>query len=100
MAGCVDMSSAIPAIRIRCGRANRWTRSLEVSCSSRRTLHRADKGKGADEGVSLTVGLDAFNIFNRTNFTTYVGTVDSPLFGRAIAAQPPRRTQLSLRAKF
>jgi hypothetical protein len=66
----------------------------------------ADTGLGAIDDVDRatrvdqTVGLEAYNILNRTNFTTYVGTVDSPLFGRAIAAQPPRRVQLSLRAKF
>jgi hypothetical protein len=49
---------------------------------------------------SLTVGVDAFNVLNHTNFTSYVGTATSPLFGLATSAQPPRRLQFSLRTKF
>jgi hypothetical protein len=67
----------------------RWSRDL---------LRR--KGKNADDATTLTVGLDAFNILNRTNYGTYIGTIDSPLFGRPISAQSPRRMQLSLRARF
>jgi outer membrane receptor protein involved in Fe transport len=48
----------------------------------------------------LTVGVDAFNVLNRTNYTAYLGTITSPLFGQAVSAQPPRRLQLSLRAQF
>jgi hypothetical protein len=39
--------------------------------------------------------VDAFNILMRVNYAAYVGTLSSPFFGRAIAAQPPRRVQLS-----
>jgi hypothetical protein len=49
---------------------------------------------------TLTLGVDAFNVLNHTNFTSYVGTVTSPLFGQATSAQPPRRVQFSLRTKF
>jgi outer membrane receptor protein involved in Fe transport len=49
---------------------------------------------------TLTVGVDAFNVLNHTNFTSYIGTVTSPLFGQATSAQPPRRVQFSLRTKF
>jgi hypothetical protein len=48
----------------------------------------------------LTVGIDAFNVLNHTNFTSYVGTVTSPLFGNATSALPPRRLQFSMRTKF
>ncbi len=48
----------------------------------------------------LTVGIDAFNVLNHTNFTSYVGTVTSPLFGSATSAQPARRLQFSVRTKF
>jgi hypothetical protein len=51
-------------------------------------------GKG-DEGPALTIGVDAFNVINRVNYAGYVGTLTSPFFGRAIAALPPRRIQLS-----
>jgi hypothetical protein len=48
----------------------------------------------------LTFGVDAFNVLNRVNFTAYAGTETSPFFGRAVAAQPPRRMQLSARFTF
>ncbi len=48
----------------------------------------------------LEVGLDAFNVFNRVNFKNYVGTLSSPFFGRANAANPARELQLSLRLHF
>ena len=51
-------------------------------------------------GPALTLGVDAFNVFNRVNATGYIGTLTSPFFARAIAAQPPRRLQFSARVKF
>jgi hypothetical protein len=53
-----------------------------------------------DKSPVVTVGLDAFNVFNRVNFVSFVGTETSPFFGQAVAAQPPRRLQLSARFKF
>jgi outer membrane receptor protein involved in Fe transport len=61
------------------------------------TLHPRSK---PNDPWMLTVGLDAFNVLNHTNFTSYVGTVTSPLFGQATAAFPPRRLQLSVRTRF
>ncbi|HEV7891507.1 MAG TPA: hypothetical protein VGP08_12760, partial [Pyrinomonadaceae bacterium] len=58
------------------------------------------KGKKKDEGVKATLALDAFNVLNRVNYTSFVGNLSSPFFGRAVAAQPPRRLQLSFRVKF
>jgi hypothetical protein len=67
----------------------RWSRDFTLT-----------KGKKKDEGVKATLGVDAFNILNQVNYTSYVGNLSSPFFGRAVAAQPPRRLQLSLRLKF
>jgi outer membrane receptor protein involved in Fe transport len=58
------------------------------------------KGKKKDEGVKATFALDAFNVLNRVNYTSFVGNLSSPFFGRAVATQPPRRLQLSFRVKF
>jgi outer membrane receptor protein involved in Fe transport len=58
------------------------------------------KGKKKDEGVKATLALDAFNVLNRVNYASFVGNLSSPFFGRAVAAQPPRRLQLSFRVKF
>ena len=52
------------------------------------------------DAPKVTFGVDAFNLLNRTNFVSYIGTINSPLFGQAVAAQPPRRLQLSIRTTF
>jgi hypothetical protein len=51
-------------------------------------------------GPVLTVAVDAFNVLNRVNDTSYIGTLTSPFFGQAVAAQPARRLQFSARLKF
>ncbi len=56
--------------------------------------------KHKKEGPQFTVGLDAFNVTNRVNYTGYVGDLSSPFFGQAVAAKPPRRLQLSGRFEF
>jgi hypothetical protein len=53
-----------------------------------------------DKGPTATVGVDAFNALNHANYTSYIGTLSSPFFGQAVAANPPRRIQVSLRFKF
>jgi outer membrane receptor protein involved in Fe transport len=64
----------------------RWSRDIPLSAKK--------------EGPAANVGIDAFNVLNRVNYSSYVGTLTSPFFGQAIAAQPPRRVQLLLRFKF
>src|SRR5262249_35606180 len=51
-------------------------------------------------GPGVTIGVDAFNVLNRVNYSRYVGTLTSPFFGQAISSQPARRVQLSLRFRF
>ena len=65
----------------------RWSREFRIS------------GEG-DEGPAVSIAVDAFNVLNRVNFVSYIGNRSSPFFGRAIAAQPPRRVQLSVGARF
>jgi hypothetical protein len=52
------------------------------------------------DGPAITLGIDAFNVLNRVNDVGYIGTLSSPFFGRAVAAQSPRRLQLSVRTRF
>jgi hypothetical protein len=52
------------------------------------------------DGPTMTVGIDAFNVLNRVNYVGYIGTLSSPFFGHAVAAQSPRRLQLSVRTRF
>jgi outer membrane receptor protein involved in Fe transport len=65
----------------------RWSRDIRVTGT-------------ATDGSAVTVGVDAFNVLNRVNDLRYIGTLTSPFFGRAVAAQPPRRIQMSLRFRF
>jgi hypothetical protein len=52
------------------------------------------------DGPSLALGIDAFNVLNRVNFTQVVGNESSPFFGQPVAAGPARRLQLSMRLSF
>jgi hypothetical protein len=67
----------------------RWSRDFSLS-----------KGKKKEDGVTATLAVDAFNILNEVNYSSFVGNLSSPFFGRAIAAQPSRRLQFSIRLKF
>lgn len=67
----------------------RWSRDF--------SLHKS-KNKG--EGPKATLALDAFNVLNEVNYSSFIGNLSSPFFGQAIAAQPPRRLQVSFRLKF
>ncbi|MEO6236653.1 MAG: TonB-dependent receptor [Vicinamibacterales bacterium] len=61
-----------------------------------RWSHEFGFGRGeGDERPAWSLGVDAFNVVNRVNYSGYVGTITSPFFGRAVSAQPPRRLQLS-----
>jgi hypothetical protein len=40
------------------------------------------------------------NIFNRANYTSYVGVLTSQLFGQPTSAQASRRTELGWRFSF
>jgi hypothetical protein len=56
--------------------------------------------KAKKEARVFSVALNAFNVLNHPNYVTYIGTQSSPLFGKPVAAQPPRRLQLDLQFKF
>ena len=53
-----------------------------------------------NKGPAATIGIDAFNVTNRVNYSSFVGNLSSPFFGHAVSAQPPRRVQLTFRFKF
>jgi hypothetical protein len=61
----------------------------------------AGTGESTGGRVSqLEIGVDAFNVLNHTNFKNYVGTLTSPSFGHANAANPPRQLQLTAKYHF
>ena len=70
---------------------------LDLRWSREFTLRR---GKKKDDEVKATLALDAFNVLNEVNYSSFIGNLSSPFFGQAVAAQPPRRLQLSVRLKF
>jgi hypothetical protein len=56
-----------------------------------------DKG---DKARILSAGASAFNVLNRTNFTSYIGTLSSPRFGEPTAALAGRQLQFSVGYRF
>jgi Carboxypeptidase regulatory-like domain len=58
------------------------------------------RGRAAEKPLSFTLAVDAFNITNRSNFTSYVGNVQSSFFEQPTAALPARRLQFTGRIKF
>jgi hypothetical protein len=48
----------------------------------------------------LTLQMDAFNALNRVNYSGWVGNMNSPFFGRAVASRSARRVQLGARFEF
>jgi hypothetical protein len=62
--------------------------------------HDFPLSKRKKESKVISVALNSFNVLNHPNYMTYIGTVSSSLFGRPVAAQPPRRMQLDLQFKF
>jgi len=62
--------------------------------------HDFPLSKQKKEAKVISVSLNSFNVLNHPNYITYIGTISSPLFGRPVAAQPPRRMQLDVQFKF
>ena len=57
-------------------------------------------GSSAQKSHAVTLALDAFNLLNRVNYGSYVGTLGSPLFGAPVTARAARQLQFSARVKF
>jgi hypothetical protein len=76
--------------------------SVDFHLAKRINFRRTEGGSGNAQtaGSSLEIAIDAFNAFNHTNFKNYVGTLTSPFFGRANAANPPRQVQVSTKYHF
>jgi len=82
--------------------------SVDFHLAKRFTFRRTEGGSGnaraagsSEDRVSqVEFAIDAFNAFNHTNFKNYVGTLTSPFFGRANAANPPRQVQVTAKYHF
>jgi hypothetical protein len=62
--------------------------------------HDFPLSKAKNEARVISVALNSFNVLNHPNYVSYIGTQSSPLFGKPVAAQPPRRLQLDVQFKF
>lgn len=71
------------------------TASLDVRVSRQVNLKRIQETQ-----IRGRFALDAFNVSNRTNYTSFVGTLRSPYFGLPTSARPPRRLQASFQLTF
>ncbi len=58
------------------------------------------KRVGLSESTDLQLRLEAFNLFNRTNFNLPDAFLGSPTFGQILSAQPARRLQLGIKLLF
>src|SRR5579859_908537 len=56
--------------------------------------------KRSDKAPTFSLAIDAFNITNTTNYTSYIGNEQSSFFGEPTAALPARRLQFTGRLKF
>jgi len=65
-----------------------------------RASHDVKFGSGGQRNRTMTLALDAFNLLNRVNYGSYVGTVGSPLFGAPVTARAARQLQVSAGVKF
>jgi outer membrane receptor protein involved in Fe transport len=71
--------------------------TLDVRWSKEFRLKKSEK---EDQGPAFTLGVDAFNVLNRTNYAGFVGNLSSPFFGLPVAARPARRMQVSMGFSF
>jgi hypothetical protein len=58
------------------------------------------RARGEDKARVLSAGISAFNVLNRTNFTSYEGTLSSTRFGQPTAALAGRQFQFSIGYRF
>jgi hypothetical protein len=61
---------------------------------------RGPGGPGQRQGKRLEMYLSVQNLFNRVNYSSYVGVLSSPLFGLPTSAQAARRMELGWRFSF
>jgi hypothetical protein len=62
--------------------------------------HDFPLSKAKKEAKVISLALNSFNVLNHPNYVTYIGAMSSSLFGKPVAAQPPRRMQLDVQFKF
>ena len=61
---------------------------------------RGPGGPGQNQGKRLEMYWSVQNLLNRVNYSSYVGVLNSPLFGQPTSAQAARRMELGWRFSF
>jgi hypothetical protein len=56
--------------------------------------------QAARRGPQLGFSISARNIFNRPQYGSFNGVITSPLFGRPVSAQNPRRVDVGMSFSF
>ena len=75
-----------------------WQVSLEKNKGDLPRL--SDPNAQIIKGKTLILDITSENIFNQTNFQTFVGVQTSPFFHQPISAANPRRVKISLKFSF
>ncbi len=57
-------------------------------------------GPGGEQRFTLEWYVQAYNVFNHVNFTSFDGVLTSPFFGRPLAAEPGRRMETGFWLRF
>jgi hypothetical protein len=55
---------------------------------------------GANQRFSAELWISANNVLNRVNYLNFVGNIQSPFFGTATSAAPPRRIEVGVNFRF
>lgn len=85
----------------------RWQKQSDISFSWRFSFDKGERKFASSNsnlelisGRALKLELRAENIFNQTNFQTFVGVQTSPFFRQPISASNPRKISLGIRFNF
>ncbi len=73
-----------------------WNRSVAGGRGGRSGEGGGSRGDGREIGFNVT----ARNVFNRPQYGSFNGVVTSPLFGRPVSAQNPRRVDVGVSFSF
>ncbi len=82
------------------GRGKRGATPRPAARNPAGRVSEAAAARQEGRGTRLELGVDVFNVFNQVNFKPYIGTLTSPFFGRANAANPARQIQPFAKFRF
>ena len=63
-------------------------------------MMRGGPPEPGDGRYRIELYAQAYNVFNRANYTRFTGNLQSPFFGMPTSAAPPRRLEVGVRVGF